>query len=96
MTGWIILSKKKSTAAGSERFTVVNAFSGMKLSLSTVGRRHWQQNFTAHTEDANLSLDCNLAQNRDGPVKLWDRTVWTDEHKIISVMIRQKCREKLD
>lgn len=68
----------------------------MKLLLSTVDRRPWQQNFTAHTEDANLSSDYNLARNRDGPVKLWNRTVWTDEHKIISVMIRQKCREKLD
>lgn len=68
----------------------------MKLLLSTVDRRPWQQNFTAHTADANLCSDYNLARNRDGPVKLWNRTVWTDEHKIISVMIRQKCREKLD
>ncbi len=65
----------------------------MKVLLSVVDRRSWQQNFTAHTEDANTSSDYNLAQNSDGPVKLWNRSVWTDEHKIISVMIRQKCRE---
>ncbi len=73
------------------RFNIKNDV--MKVIRSAVDRRPWQQNFTAHTEDANPSSDYNLAQNSDGPVKLWNRSVWTDEHKIISVMIRQKCRE---
>jgi len=69
LTGWVVLSKKKSTAA-SARFTAVNALTTPRIVWwnchYTVGRRHWQQNFTAQTEDANLISDYNLARTARG------------------------------